>query len=197
MKYRIDKEGLFDIIRTWDSFLKKKVHLITRGGTALTLLGIKASTKDIDFIVPELSEYKYLLNILQQIGYKSKTGTGWARDDNFIFDLFIGNRVHTTELLDSPLDKEKHILLKEFSYIYLGILNYYDLIISKLFRGTGADMEDCLSLMKSKAREIDLNFLIKRFRETASYDISEDKVNKNLDYFLEMLKKEGFINGQR
>ncbi|OIO72808.1 MAG: hypothetical protein AUJ85_09260 [Elusimicrobia bacterium CG1_02_37_114] len=197
MKYRIDKEGLFDIIRTWDSFLKKKVHLITCGGTALTLLGIKASTKDIDFIVPELSEYKYLLNILQQIGYKSKTGTGWARDDNFIFDLFIGNRVHTTELLDSPLDKEKHILLKEFSYIYLGILNYYDLIISKLFRGTGADMEDCLSLMKSKAREIDLNFLIKRFRETASYDISEDKVNKNLDYFLEMLKKEGFINGQR
>ena len=194
MKYRIDKEGLFDIIRTWDSFLKKKVHLITCGGTALTLLGIKASTKDIDFIVPELSEYKYLLNILQQIGYKSKTGTGWARDDNFIFDLFIGNRVHTTELLDSPLDKEKHILLKEFSYIYLGALNYYDLIISKIFRGTTIDEEDCLALIKARKNEIDIGILKQRYRDTASFDVCEEKVNKNLDYFLDILKKEGLYD---
>ncbi|MEK6681720.1 MAG: hypothetical protein AABY79_07115 [Nitrospirota bacterium] len=47
MEYRIDKERLLDIISAWDSFLKRRVHLIACGGTALTLLGIKASTKDI------------------------------------------------------------------------------------------------------------------------------------------------------
>jgi len=38
----------------WDSYLRKKVHLIACGGTALTLMTIKESTKDIDLIIPGL-----------------------------------------------------------------------------------------------------------------------------------------------
>lgn len=189
MNYRIDKQGLLDKISVWDSFLKRKVHLIACGGTALTLLGVKASTKDIDLIVPDLTEYKYLINNLKQLGYKSASGWGWTRGDGFIFDLFRGKKVHTTELLDSPLDKGNHILMREFSHIYLGVLNYYDLIIAKLFRATTVDIEDCLSLMKDKRQEIDPNLLEKRFRKTASFDVSEDKVNNNLEYFLKMIKK--------
>jgi len=195
MNYRIDKQGLLDKISVWDSFLKRKVHLIACGGTALTLLGVKASTKDIDLIVPDLTEYKYLINNLKQLGYKSASGWGWTRGDGFIFDLFRGKKVHTTELLDSPLDKGNHILIREFSHIYLGVLNYYDLIIVKLFRATTVDIEDCLSLMKDKRQEIDLNLLVKRFRETASFDVSEDKVNNNLEYFLKIIKKEGLSDG--
>lgn len=191
MKYQIDKEGLLDRISVWDSFLKRKVHLIACGGTALTLLGVKASTKDIDLMVPDLAEYEYLIRQLKQLGYKSASGWGWARGDNFIFDLFKGKSVHTTELLESPLNKRNHILIKEFSQIYLGVLNYYDLIISKLFRATAIDIEDCLSLIKDKRQEIDLKRLKERFKETTSFDISEDKVNKNLAHFLRMLKKEG------
>lgn len=191
MNYRIDKQGLLDRISVWDTFLKRKVHLIACGGTALTLLEVKASTKDIDLIVPDLTEYEYLIDNLKQLGYKSVSGWGWARGDGFIFDLFRGKMVHTTELLDSPLDKRNHILVKEFSYIYLGVLNYYDLIIVKLFRATTVDIEDCLSLMKNKRQGIDLNLLEKRFRETASFDISEDRVNNNWEHFLKMIKKEG------
>lgn len=33
MKNRIDKQGLFDNIIAWDTFLKRKVHLIACGGT--------------------------------------------------------------------------------------------------------------------------------------------------------------------
>jgi len=189
MNYRIDKQGLLDKISVWDSFLKRKVHLIACGGTALTLLGVKASTKDIDLIVPDLTEYKYLINNLKRLGYKSVSGWGWTRGDGFIFDLFRGKKVHTTELLDSPLDKGNHILIKEFSHIYLGVLNYYDLIIVKLFRATTVDIEDCLSLMKDKRQEIDLDLIEKRFRETASFDVSEDKVNDNWEHFLKMIKK--------
>jgi len=80
-------------------------------------------------------------------------------------------------------------LVKEFSRIYLGVLNYYDIIISKLFRGTAIDNEDCLALLKSKKSEIDMDKLDKRFKETASYDVSEESVIKNWEHFLTLVKK--------
>lgn len=168
--------------------------MIACGGSALTLLGLKASTKDIDLIVPDPDEYEYLISILKDLGYKSASGWGWARGDGFIFDLFRGKFIHSTELLESPLDKDNNILVKEFSRIYLGILNYYDIIISKLFRAAQVDINDCLLLIRSKKKDINLRRLEARFKETASFDVSEDKVNKNLEHFLKILKKEGLIN---
>ena len=194
MEYRIDKQGLLDRISAWDAFLKRKVHLIACGGTALTLLNVKPSTKDIDLMVPNLDEYEYLIGILKQLGYKSASGWGWKREDGFIFDLFRGKSIHTTELLESPLEKGNHILVKEFNRIYFGVLNYYDIIISKLFRAAAIDINDCLVLAKNKKKDIDFKRLGKRFKETASFDVSEDKVNKNFEHFLKILKKEGLIN---
>lgn len=194
MEYKIDKQGLLDRISAWDGFLKRKVHLIACGGTALTLLDSKPSTKDIDLIVPILGEHDYLVSILKQLGYKSASGWGWERGDGFIFDLFRGKSVHTTELLESPLDKGNNILVKEFSKIYLGVLNYYDIIISKLFRATQVDLDDCLFLIRNKNKYINIKRLEARFRETASFDVSEDKVNKNLEHFLNILNKEGLLN---
>lgn len=194
MEYRIDKEGLFNRISGWDSFLKKRVHLIACGGTALTLLGLKASTKDVDLLIPNIDEYEYLTGILKQLGYKPASGAGWETGDGFIFDLFKGKAVHTTELLESPLDKGNNIPVKEFSRIYLGILNYYDVIISKIFRATALDIDDCLLLIKSRRKELDFKRLETRFRETAAFDISEDRVNKHFDSFVNVLKKEGLLD---
>lgn len=190
MQYRFGKKDLLDTLGSWNDFLRKKIRLVACGGTALTLLGIKDSTKDMDFIIPIESEYDYLIKVLQDLGYKPVTGAGWSRGDNRIFDLFRGKQVHTTELLETPLKEGNHILLKEFSYLYLGVLNYYDIIISKLFRATGVDMDDCLALVKARKDRIDINLLKKRFLETSSYDVSEEKVNKNLEYFLRILKEE-------
>lgn len=190
MEYRIDKQGLLDRISAWDGFLKRKVHLIACGGTALTLLDVKASTKDIDLLVPNEDEFDYLISILKQLGYKSASGWGWSRDDGFIFDLFRGDSIHTTQLLESPLEKGNNILFKEFNHIYLGVLNHYDMIISKLFRGTDIDNEDCLALLKAKKSEIDLVKLEKQFRQAASYDVSEEVVIKNWEHFLRLVKKE-------
>lgn len=181
------------MLSIWNGFLKKGVSLIACGGTALTLLGIKPSTKDIDLIVPDEIEYAYLIKTLQDLGYKSVSGWGWAKDDKFIFELFRGKRVHTTELLESPLKEGNRILIKEFSHIYLGILNYYDLIITKLFRATSLDIEDCLALFRAKQRELDIHYLKERFKETASFDVSEQVVNKNLKHFLRVLKREGLL----
>jgi len=37
--------------------------------------------------------------------------------------------------------------------------------------------------------------LEKRFKETASFDVSEDKANDNWKHFLRMIKKEGLSDG--
>jgi hypothetical protein len=51
------------------------------------------------------------------------------------------------------------------------------------------DIEDCLLLVENKRKDIDLEKLISRFKETASFDVSEEKVNKNLEHFLKLIKK--------
>jgi len=189
MNNRIDKKGLLEEIGAWDSFVGRRIRLIACGGTAMTLLGVKDSTKDVDFMVPEENEYKYLIKMLENLNYKQVTGSGWAKGGGFVFDIFFGKRVHTTELLESPLKEGNHLPVKEFRKISIGVLNYYDLIISKLFRGLPVDFEDCLVLMKAKRGEIDLKKLKDRYKETARYDVSEDRVMKNLELFFEDLKE--------
>jgi len=191
MEYRLDKKILLDELGQWNSFLKRKVHLIACGGTALTLLDIKPSTKDIDFMVPVESEYRYLIKTLKDLGYRQSTGSGWQKEgDVFIYDIFPGNRIHTTELLESPLARGRHILLKEFSSLYIGILNEYDLIASKLFRGTDVDFEDCLMLVKARREKIDMKRLEQHVKELASYDISETRIAENLVKFLSLVREE-------
>jgi hypothetical protein len=36
MEYRLDKNKLLEILEQWHHFLRKKVHLIACGGTAMT-----------------------------------------------------------------------------------------------------------------------------------------------------------------
>jgi len=191
MEYRLNKQTLLEILGQWNGFIKRKIHLIACGGSALTLLNVKASTKDIDFIVPNEPEYKYLIRTLKDLGYLQTTGSGWKRkEDSFIFDLFSGKRIHTTELLESPLEEGNHTLLKEFSFLYVGVLNDYDLIASKLFRGSNVDFDDCLMLVKAHKDVIDLRKLEQHFRELAKYDISENRVLKHFENFTDLLRKE-------
>jgi hypothetical protein len=183
--YRINSDVLLDRIIIWNGYLQRKVHLIACGGTAMTLLGVKDSTKDIDVMVPELKEYDYLIGKLRHSGYKYVTGHGWRFPrDPFIFDIFKGNCIHTTELLESPLNEGNHTLIRELSRIYLGVLNDYDLISSKLMRGTQMDIDDCLALVTYKRDEIDRVKLTERFRELASYQLRPDDMNRNFDLFL-------------
>lgn len=191
MIYRLNKEDLLDTLTTWNRFLKRRVHLIACGGTALTLAEIKDSTKDADFIIPIEAEYVYLGKILENLGYQQVAASKWrGKGELYEYDFFKGKKIHTTELLESPLDKGNHEALFEFSYLYIGILNYYDLMISKLFRGTSVDIEDCALLIKAKIDSINMDIFKKRYEETAKYEIAHDRVMRNFESFLTMLKKE-------
>ena len=195
MTYRLGKNQLLDIMGEWNRFLKRKVQLIACGGTAMALIGVKPTTKDVDFMVPMPREYAYLTKQLKDLGYWQITGSGWQRDgENFRFDLFQDNRIHTTELIVNPLEKGRHSILKEFSYLYIGILNHYDLISSKLMRGTTVDFEDCLGLVEHRREEIDIKRLIVHFHELVGYDVGEVRLRPNIDYFLDLLRRKGLYD---
>jgi hypothetical protein len=195
MEYRLDKNRLLDILGEWNRFLNRKVHLIACGGTAMTLIGVKSSTKDVDFMAPEVREHDYLMKQLNALGYKQVTGSGWKRDgEEFQFDIFRGNRIHTTELLDSPLEEGRHSVFMEFSYLYVGILNDYDLISSKLMRGTSVDFEDCLGLAEARREEINIERLIHHYHELVSYDVAEYRLRPNIDHFLVLLREKGLYD---
>jgi hypothetical protein len=191
MEYRLDKHNLLEVLRLWNKFFNRKVRLIACGGTALTLQDIKSSTKDVDFMIPEESEYRYLIKIIRQLGYEQTTGFGWRKpQEMYIFDLYPGKRIHTTELLESPLKQGNHFWIETLQYISVGVLNHYDLIISKLFRGSTVDFEDCLDLFQTKIGDIDIKKLEDRYKKTASYDISEDRILKHWESFKRLLEKE-------
>jgi len=185
MEYRVTAEELKRTLASWDAVLpgRGKIHLIACGGTALSLLGYKESTKDVDLLVPNEKEYERLQKFLSRAGYERRTGYGWMRHGEvIIYDLYPGKRVYQIELLTSPLEGNGHRKAWEGKKLYLGVLNSVDWIITKLFRGSGQDVEDCLTLMRHE--DVDLRTLEGRYRETAGYDTSEQRVIKNLEHFL-------------
>jgi hypothetical protein len=192
-RYRIKGIDLLDTLENWDSLMNFRVRLIACGGTALTLLNIKESTKDIDLIVPEKNEYDKLIKFLMALNYRFK-GNGLAHEDdpNFIYQLWCGNRVFTTDLLESPLKGNNHILINRWSHIYLGVLNLTDLIITKMFRGTPADREDCIAAFATG--QVKADKLFERYYEAARYDLNPEKVLQNFGYLAEGLHEEQLIN---
>ena len=62
---RVSEKELLNFLDLFDQELDKNIVLIAVGGTAMTLLGLKASTKDIDFNIPldeDLEEFERVKN---------------------------------------------------------------------------------------------------------------------------------------
>lgn len=195
--FRTTADELRKELMLWDELLpgRGRIHLIACGGTALTLLGYKESTKDVDLLVPKEKEYRQLTSFLQAAGYRRITSFGWKhRDETILYDLYPGKRVYMTELLTSPLRRGGNRKIHEGNKIYLGVLNVIDLIITKVFRGSSADLEDCLAL--ARCEKIDFGRLEKRCRQTAKYDVSEDRILKNWVLLLRHLEQHGIHTGR-
>lgn len=191
--YRPGSPELLRTLDNWDSLMSFRVRLIACGGTALTLLEIKESTKDIDFIVPIRKEFERLMEFLSKIGYREgEGGLLHPADSFFIYQFWCGNRVYTTELLESPLEVGKHILIKKWRHIYLGALNLLDLIITKMFRGTRLDLDDCIAVFQTG--RVNADALFNRYRECASYAINTAKMMQNFIVFSEELLQRKLVS---
>ncbi len=64
----------------------------------MTLLKIKESTKDVDFMIPNNSEWNYLIKILGELNYRPARGIGLKRED----ESYVFSTVSTNSIEDSP-----------------------------------------------------------------------------------------------
>lgn len=186
-RYRLTNTDLFQALEAWNDVLGKRVFVAACGGTALTLYGYKESTKDVDLLVPDPAHYKSIIKAITKLGYKQATGNGYKHPDGtWIFDLFRGQTIFQTELLDPVQTEGKHRVIREYEHVIIACVNPDDLIISKMFRGTQVDVKDSVLMIKSE--DLDLAALAKRYRETASYYHNPDACKTNLKYLIDELK---------
>jgi hypothetical protein len=176
-KKEINADGLFELLESISGFIERKINMYALGGTALTILGIKQSTLDIDINIDSKSEYKHITKVFEQIGFK-KTGTyRWLTQEGLAFDLFFGSNILGTDLLSDCLEKSKFI--KSFRMVRLYTLSLYDVIISKLARGDERDFNDIKNIFKSE--KIDVKKLVERYEKTMEVSVVGQYKQKLLD----------------
>lgn len=165
----LDKSVLLDFLNILNEELDKRITLVAVGGTAMTLLDLKSSTRDIDFTIPSTDRDEYekaMLNV--QHGLK--------------IDIYEDGWVFSQGLPSDYL--ERSIKIKEFDNIILLALHPIDIVVTKIGRLDDRDMQDierCIkgfNLSKSEILEraadtdyvgdievynYNLNFVIKQF----------------------------------
>jgi len=162
--------------------LNEHLELFAIGGTAMVMKNIKEATKDIDFLTTE--SYDKIKRLFTLAGLKEESPNkvcniwrlGKTRIDIFYDGLIMG--------ISFPKDwitlSEK---IKNISKIKLYILNWYDLIITKISRAEKRDIEDIIAIMKSQ--KLDMNLLKERY-----YSIAETALISDFDYKFKHLERE-------
>ena len=161
--------------------LDEEIELFAIGGTAMLLKGIKEATKDIDFFTT--APYQKIKKLFTLAGLKEKESSKlcniWylkdIRIDIFYDEFIIG--------YSFPADwKELSIFIKKIGKLKLFILNWYDLIITKIARSEKRDIEDILAIIK--AEKIDFKKLKERYYQHAETAIiaEYDLKFKHLEY---------------
>jgi len=177
----IDKDELLAIIDKWNSILNKekfKIKLVAVGGTALTLLDLKTSTKDIDFTIPPSEDIGKFENLFPKVGISHIGSRRFKTKEGLIIDIYYGGMIFTTVLPDDFLETSK--LIKDFGNISLYALSAYDVIISKLARNTVDDEQDIKRIFENCS--IDLAKLKERYKQ-----IQELTLDRGIDYHFERL----------
>lgn len=128
--------------------------------------------------------------MLLKCGYEKRTYLSYKHPERpWIFDLYRGQRVFQTDLLDPVQEEGKHRVVQVFNKLTIGCLNPDDLIISKMFRGDDVDVQDSIRLIESE--NIDLKALGDRYIETAGYYYYPEKTKVHLGYLISKLDEMG------
>lgn len=151
-------------------YLDHEIQTYAHGGTALTLLGIKDSTKDVDFTFTQKDEFYGLIAILKRMGYNStydfKTGnrSHWIRlerqgSDVDIIDLHwpYWNNWRITKLI------ERGSIQKLYGKILLKLLDHNAIFLFKAYPVRVTDIDDLRTVIEK--RELDEDRLMALFNE--------------------------------
>jgi len=143
----ITKQDLLDWLKEIDNRLDREIEIVAVGGTAMTLLNLKESTRDVDFCL-ETKEFDLFKKLV--------------KSESFKVDLFRDGFIFALQLPDdySELAQESG---ENFKNIKLKTLKMEDIVLTKTSRLNARDQEDIQAL--AKTGKVDINFLKKRFEE--------------------------------
>lgn len=180
------KQDLLAFIQKLDSFIDKSLTMIALGGTALTLLNLKSSTRDIDFIISS-KDAPVLLELFASLGFKEVAERRWLTNEGIIIDVYLDDYIVNVKLL-KPSEKDS-TFLRAFEHITVRVLNYYDIIITKIDRGDIRDFEDIKNILEKT--DIKIPILIRKFIFTLDHSESENPKFKLLQ-FVTFIKRLGY-----
>ena len=149
----IDKKDLFNWLQKIDQKLQKPLTLVAVGGTAMTLLGLKNSTIDIDFCVKEKDQKRFVATL----------------DKKYKVDIFVDGYIFSEQLPIDYSQKSKNI--KKFDHITLKALHPIDIIITKSARLNARDEEDIEALISY----VDKKELLQRFESVVGTYAGDEK----------------------
>ena len=151
--------------------LNEELELYAIGGTAMILKNIKETTKDIDFLTTENQENIRKLFNLAGLKEKdtSKLCNIWHLEDIRI-DLFYDEFIFGITLPDDWKDKSEQ--KKDIGKVKLYILNWQDIIITKIARNERRDIDDIIDIIK--AENINFEDLKERYYKSAEESIISD-----------------------
>ena len=178
MKMYEDNKNLVNAsLKDLESFLQliadldKQMELFAMGGTAMVLKNIKEATKDIDFLTT--SDYDSINELFRLAGLEEKDSSKlcniWHLSNKRI-DIFYDEFVMGITLPDDWREMSEHI--RNIGKLRLYILNWYDIIITKIARSEPRDIDDILVILKTQ--KIDFKVLKKRYYELAPVSLIAD-----------------------
>ncbi len=129
----LDGAQLFDFLDTLGKELPRRIILAAAGGTAMTLLGLKPSTRDVDFTGP-LEDIEALKRALKMTPH------------GFKVDCWPGGQVFSQILPRDYL--KKSIPVRRVKNIDLRALHPLDVVVTKIGRLDERDLEDIEACIK-------------------------------------------------
>lgn len=130
----LNDKVLLDFLEEIDNELERWITLVAVGGTALTLLGAKPSTIDVDFTLPG-EDYDAFQRALAIVPH------------GFEVHCFQGSMIFSQDLPDDYLDKSSSVKTR-MKNIELRTLSPLDIVVTKIGRLDQRDKEDIAACIR-------------------------------------------------
>jgi len=169
----LDKDGLLDFIGLVDEELASETHIIAVGGTAMTLLGLKSSTIDVDIDFPKREDLTAFDDAVGRI------------NPGFRIDRFLGSQIFSVSL---PPDYDAIALpvvaRKHFKHVRAFALHPLDIIATKVGRLNDRDVEDiktCIEAYGLTRKQVEKRGI--SVEEAGNERVYRDNLNHVLEKF--------------
>ena len=151
--------------------LDEEIELYALGGTAMVIKNIKESTKDIDFMTT--INYETLKQFFELAGLKEKDNSKLCNIwylNKIRIDIFYNAFIMGITLPNDWKTISEHI--RTIGKLKLYVLNWLDIIITKIARSEKRDIQDIIKIIQTQ--QIDLNKLKKRYYDIAPISLISD-----------------------